>query len=75
MPFYFEYTKAVTYTVENVGGGIGQDPAAEVTHLGFQFFPVFALALSPGPAQKWEKGLVTLAKNFRMCCVSSLRLE
>jgi len=22
------------YTVENVGGGIGQDPATEVTHLG-----------------------------------------
>ena len=22
----FEYTKAVIYTVENVGGGIGQDP-------------------------------------------------
>ena len=24
----------VTYTVENVGGGIGQDPATKVTHLG-----------------------------------------
>ena len=28
-----EYTKAVTYTVENAGGGIGQSPATEVTHL------------------------------------------
>ena len=34
MPFWnFEYTKAVIYTVENVGGGIGQDLATEVTHL------------------------------------------
>ena len=24
----------VTYTVENVGGGIGQDPATEATYLG-----------------------------------------
>ena len=38
------YTNAVTYTVENVGGGIGQGPATEVTHLGLNqhpsFFPV-----------------------------------
>ena len=35
MPYFnFEYTKAVTYTVENVGGGIGQDPATEVANLG-----------------------------------------
>ena len=27
--------EAVTYTVENVRGGIGQDPATEVTHLGW----------------------------------------
>ena len=34
MPYLnLEYTKAVTYTVKNVGGGIGQDPATEVTHL------------------------------------------
>ena len=34
MPYFnFEYTKAVTYTVENVGGGIGQDPATEVANL------------------------------------------
>ena len=30
----FEYKGLhVTYTVENVGGGIGHDPATEVTHL------------------------------------------
>ena len=45
MPYLnFEYTKAVvTYTVENVGGGIGQGPATEVTYLGLNqppFFPV-----------------------------------
>ena len=35
MPYFnFKYTKAVTYTVENVGGGIGQGPATEVTNLG-----------------------------------------
>ena len=34
MPYWnFEYTKAVIYTVVKVGGGIGQDPATEVTHL------------------------------------------
>ena len=39
MPYFnFEYTKAVTYTVENVGGGIGQDPATEVTNLGWFVF-------------------------------------
>ena len=40
MPYFnFEYTKAVTYTVENVGGGgIGQDPATEVTNLGLFFY-------------------------------------
>ena len=32
MPYLnFEYTKAVISTVENVGGGIGQGPATEVT--------------------------------------------
>ena len=25
---------SIIYTVENVGGGIGQDPATEVTHSG-----------------------------------------
>ena len=39
--FNFEYTKAVTYTVENVGGGIGQDPATEVTNLGLFVFILF----------------------------------
>ena len=34
----FEYTKAVAYALENVGGGIGQDPATEVTHLGLTSF-------------------------------------
>ena len=35
MPYWnFEYTRAVISTVENVGGGIGQDPATEVTHVG-----------------------------------------
>ena len=36
MPYFnFKYTKAITYTVENVGGGgIGQDPATEVANLG-----------------------------------------
>jgi len=34
MPYWnFEYTKAVICTVESVGGGIGQDPATEVTHV------------------------------------------
>ena len=34
MPYWnFEYTKAAIYTVVKVGGGIGQDPATEVTHL------------------------------------------
>ena len=36
MPYWnFEYTKTVTYTVENMGGGI------EVTHLGLNQPPVF----------------------------------
>jgi len=35
MPYFnFEYTKAITYTVENVVSGIGQDPATEVANLG-----------------------------------------
>ena len=39
-----EYTKVLLSTVKNVGGGIGQDPATEVTHVGLnqpQFFPVY----------------------------------
>ena len=44
MPYLnFEYTKAVvTYTVENVGGGIGQGPATEVTYLGLNQPPFFS---------------------------------
>ena len=42
MPYWnFEYTKAVIYTVVKVGGGIGQDPATEVTHLRLNQPPVF----------------------------------
>ena len=34
MPFLnFEYTMAVTYAVEIVGGGVDQDPATDVTYL------------------------------------------
>ena len=36
------YTKTVTYTVKNVSGGIGQDPATKVTHLGLNLPPDFA---------------------------------
>lgn len=43
MPYFnFEYTKAVTYTVENVGGSIGQGPATEVTYLGLNQPPFFS---------------------------------
>ena len=43
MPYWnFEYTKAVIYTVVKVGGGIGQDPATEVTHLRLNQPPVFS---------------------------------
>ena len=38
----FEYTKAVIYTVVKVGGGTGQDPATEVTHLRLNQPPVFS---------------------------------
>ena len=45
MPYWnFEYTKAVIYTVVKVGGGIGQDPATEVTHLRLNQPPVFSSA-------------------------------
>ena len=37
----FVYTKTVTYVVENVGGGIGQDLTAEVTQLRLNQPPVF----------------------------------
>ena len=41
MPYLnFEYTKAVAYALENVGGGIGQDPATEVTHLVLNKYPL-----------------------------------
>jgi len=34
VPYWnFEYTKSVIYTVVKVGGGTGQGPATEVTHL------------------------------------------
>ena len=39
----FEYTKAVTYTVENVGGNIGQDPVTKVTHLRLNQLPAFSV--------------------------------
>ena len=38
----FEYTKAVIYTVVKVGGGIGQDPATEVTNLRLNQPPAFS---------------------------------
>ena len=42
MPYWnFEYTKAVIYTMVKVGGGTGQDPATEVTHLRLNLPPVF----------------------------------
>ena len=41
----FEYTKAVIYTVENVGGGIGHNAATEVTHLGLNEPPVLSSVL------------------------------
>ena len=44
---HFEYTKAVTYTAENVGVDIGQDPATEVAHLGLNQPPVFSSASLP----------------------------
>ena len=47
MPYWnFEYTKAVIYTVVKVGGGIGQDPATEVTHLRLNQPPVFPVYLN-----------------------------
>ena len=47
MPYWnFEYTKAVIYTVVKVGGGIGQDPATEVTHLRLNQPPVFSSAVT-----------------------------
>ena len=43
MPYWnFEYTKAVIYTVVKVGGGTGQGPATEVTHLRLNQPPVFS---------------------------------
>jgi len=46
MPYYnLEYTKALTYTMANVAGGIGQGPATEVTHLGLNQLPVFSSIL------------------------------
>jgi len=46
MPYWnFEYTKAVIYTVVKVGGGTGQDPATEVTHLRLNQPPVFSVDL------------------------------
>ena len=43
MPYWnFEYTKPVIYTVVKVGGGTGQDPATEVTHLRLNQPPVFS---------------------------------
>ena len=38
----FEYTKAVIYTVIKMGGGTGQGPATEVTHLRLNQPPVFS---------------------------------
>ena len=50
MPYWnFEYTRAVISTVENVGGGIGQDPATEVTHVGLNQPPVFSSVESSVP--------------------------
>lgn len=34
--------KGLIHTVENVGGGIGHDPATEVTHLKLNQLPVFS---------------------------------
>ena len=46
MPYWnFEYTKAVIYTVVKVGGGIGQGPATEVTHLRLNQPPVFPVMI------------------------------
>ena len=45
MPYWnFEYTKAAIYTVVKVGGGTGQDPATEVTHLRLNQPPVSSSA-------------------------------
>ena len=38
----YELLEILQYTVEEVGGGIGQDPATEVTHLGLNQPAVFS---------------------------------
>ena len=55
----FEYTKAVIYTVVKVGGGIGQDPATEVTHLRLNLPPVCSsdIVLCPDPFRKNREGV------------------
>ena len=57
----FEYRKAVIYTVVKVGGGTGQDPATEVTHLRLNQPPVFSsvmlddfLLLFPRCLKQWR---------------------
>ena len=58
MPYWnFEYTKAVIYTVVKVGGGTGQDPATEVTHLRLNQPPLFssdAVSKLQGAFYKYE---------------------
>ena len=50
----FEYKGLhVTYTVENVGGGIGQDPATEVTQINLQSFPVWWPAINYSMHAQW----------------------
>ena len=42
MPYWnFAYTMTVIYTVVKMGGGTGQGPATEVTHLRLNQLPVF----------------------------------
>ena len=54
MPYWnFEYTKAVIST-GNVGGGIGQDPANEVAHVGLNQPPVFSSDTSISPCRFWK---------------------
>ena len=85
MPYWnFEYTKAVIYTVVKVGGGTGQDPATEVTHLRLNQPPVFSsvmseLVMSVGQSSGTPSHACVLqyqlAKNTQQHCSSVLHVE
>ena len=72
------FTKAVIYTVVKMGGGMGQDPATEVTHLRLNQPPVFSSSVpklfSEYSLQSKNVSVILISNVFWLLTLKNWRL-